>query len=129
MGFMSLTKAEQREYEQRILELEQLPAMDEQQQLEYENRLLMLSYQHFKDLRLVLDHVGRLPMVEALGRDAARDRLSMKDYMSNYSDIELQLIKQQIGQARRALDWLEVQADAAMESEKVVKFERRVNHG
>lgn len=116
MAFMNLSDTEQKEYEQKILELEKLPIMSEEQQTEYKSRWTILCCQHFSELRLVLDHVGRLPILEA--SNDGMTHLSMKDYLNQYSDTELLVIRHQIAQARRALNWLEIEVDESQNSKK-----------
>ena len=123
-------KADERK--RRLKEVQEYERSDKHSQKEtqkYNDNWWTLKIDHYSDLRLKIDHITRLPLLDALQKDVLEGTGApvMKDYMQHYDEFELGSILSRIRSAKNTLEWLEGIAEDELQKRrrgKIVLFKR-----
>ena len=103
---MRLKKADREKYLKQIRDSKNQKVVSIHQNDDLDFAWFELTWDHFSRLRLDLDHIGRIPLDDALQRDAICSTPTTKDFLQRYTDKDLLLIWQGLKDAEKSLAYL-----------------------
>ena len=103
---MRLKKAEREEYLQTIRASQNEKIIQFKEALAVDYAWFRLACDHYQRMRLDLDHVGRLPLSDMIGKDVIGGMPATRDYLQHYGNEEFRLLKAHLANAENGLQYL-----------------------
>lgn len=121
-----LNKAEQEQKIREIIAFQNRERHSPQEIKQNEYNWQDLARDHYTRLRLDLEHIGRLQILDALQGDTLDGgSISMREYIQHYDDYEISRLIYEIRSAQQSLVWL----DSIIDQEQAARAQKPADKG